>query len=201
VRTDRVRTAKKQVCEKWTLTKPRLNSLFLRNNSLILKIFSLLICVGNCARSRCRRAVSCYGIPPQTPKIAIFPVKFPVSRELAWRLVRSALRRQPASGSTGDCYPAIPRSAGQLRLFVNSISVSILDLSAKSPIVSGLHLKYSRFWETRARDRRDQHCVVTRQYRVGRAAPILKHTTSVTSVARHFASEADPRRGGWQLVR
>ena len=34
-----------------------------------------------------------------------------------------------------------------------------------------------------------------------RAAPILKHTTSVTSVARHFASEADPCRGGWQLVR
>src|SRR5258707_991613 len=82
---------------KWTLTKPRLNSLFLRNNSLILKIFSLLICVGNCARSRCRRAVSCYGIPPQTPKIAIFPVKFPVSREFAWRPVRSALRRQPGS--------------------------------------------------------------------------------------------------------
>ena len=86
-------------------SKPRLNSLFLRNNSLILKIFSPLICVGNCARSRCRRAVSCYGIPPETPKIAIFPVKFPVSREFAWRPVRSALRRQPPTKdrALGDC--------------------------------------------------------------------------------------------------
>jgi hypothetical protein len=29
------------------------------------------------------------------PKNAIFPVKFPVSREIRWRRVRSALRRQP----------------------------------------------------------------------------------------------------------
>jgi hypothetical protein len=33
-------------------------------------------------------------------KIVKFPVKFPDGREIAWRLVRSALRRQPASLST-----------------------------------------------------------------------------------------------------
>ena len=32
-------------------------------------------------------------------KIASFPVKFPVSREFAWRQVRSALRRQPAAAA------------------------------------------------------------------------------------------------------
>src|SRR5258707_7098578 len=36
---------------------------------------------------------------PQSPKIAIFPVKFPVSREFVWRPVRSALRRQPGSAA------------------------------------------------------------------------------------------------------
>ena len=74
-----------------------LNSLFLRNNSLILKIFSLLICVGNCSRSGCSAAVSWHVIVSLSPRIAKFPVKFPVSREFAWRRVRSALRRQPGS--------------------------------------------------------------------------------------------------------
>ena len=37
--------------------------------------------------------------PASDPKIAIFPVKFPVSREFAWRPVRSALRRQPGSAA------------------------------------------------------------------------------------------------------
>jgi hypothetical protein len=32
-----------------------------------------------------------------TPEIEIFPVKFPVSSEFAWRRVLSALRRQPGS--------------------------------------------------------------------------------------------------------
>ena len=64
---------------------------------------------------------------------------------------------QPASHSAKDCWPYNPTSARQLRLSVNLLSVSILpklnNLGAKSPIVSGLHLKYSRFLETRARDR------------------------------------------------
>jgi hypothetical protein len=32
---------------------------------------------------------------PFNPETAEFPVKFPVSREFAWRLVRIPLRRQP----------------------------------------------------------------------------------------------------------
>ena len=39
-------------------------------------------------------------IVSQTPGITNFPVKFPVSREFAWRRVRSALRRQPGSLTT-----------------------------------------------------------------------------------------------------
>jgi hypothetical protein len=50
--------------------------------------------------------------------------------------------------------PRNPISACQSRLFVNWLSVSpnLSNLGAKSPIVSGLHLKYSRFLETRAGD-------------------------------------------------
>src|SRR5258705_12389310 len=55
-------------------------SLFLPENSLFFKIFSLLICVGNCSRSGCSTAVSCYEIDSQSPRIAKFPVKFPVPR-------------------------------------------------------------------------------------------------------------------------
>jgi hypothetical protein len=72
-----------------------LNSLIPAKNSLFFEIFSLLICVGNCAKSDCSAAVSCYEIGLGSLEIAKFPVKFPVSREFAWRRVRSALRRQP----------------------------------------------------------------------------------------------------------
>ena len=39
---------------------------------------------------------------PYTPDLAIFPVKFPVCREIAWRRVRSLLRRQPGSPAFGQ---------------------------------------------------------------------------------------------------
>src|ERR1700726_3701559 len=61
------------------------NSLLPPKNSLFLEIFSLLICVGNCAKSDCSAAVSCYKIGLGSPEIAKFPVKFPVSREITWR--------------------------------------------------------------------------------------------------------------------
>ena len=51
----------------------------------------------NCARSGCGAAVSCYESGLGNPEIAEFPVRFPVSREFAWRRVRSALRRQRGS--------------------------------------------------------------------------------------------------------
>jgi hypothetical protein len=70
--------------------------------SLFLEIFSLLIFIGNCVRSHCSTAASCFEIVSQSPKNAKFPVKFPVSREFTRRQVRSALRRQPASPATGD---------------------------------------------------------------------------------------------------
>jgi hypothetical protein len=80
-----------------TLNSPifREHSLLPAKNSLFPEIFSLLICVGNCAKSDCGAAVSCYEIGLGSPEIAKFPVKFPVSREFAWRRLRSALRRQP----------------------------------------------------------------------------------------------------------
>ena len=73
-------------------TSARLNSLFLLNYSLFFETFSLLIYLGNCSRSACSTAVSCFGIGPGSLKSAKFPVKFPVSREFVWR---HALRRQP----------------------------------------------------------------------------------------------------------
>ena len=71
------------------------NSLIPFKNSLILKTFSLNSCLGNCLRSGCSAAVSWYEIVSLGPRIAKFPGKFPDTREFAWRLVRSALRRQP----------------------------------------------------------------------------------------------------------
>src|ERR1700687_2234089 len=85
----------------------RVNSLFLVLNSLFFKIFSLLNSVGNCSRSRCSTAVTCYEIGSLCPEIAKFPVKFPVSREFQWRRVRSALRRQPASPDLREAVPAL----------------------------------------------------------------------------------------------
>jgi hypothetical protein len=126
-------------------------------NSLFVEIFSLLICVGNCAESDCGAAVPCYEIGPESPETAKFPVKFPVSRELAWR--RAPIRTaSPANqslnyrllGSESDKCPPI---GAFCELAVGLYTPNLHNLGAKSSIVSGLHLKYSRFWETRAGDR------------------------------------------------
>src|ERR1700694_4761145 len=96
-----------------------LNSLIPANNYLLFEIFSLLICVGNCAKSRCGTAVSCYEIVSWGLEIAEFPVKFPVSREFAWRRVRSPLRRQPASPRVGETSPEVaekPANSGLSRI-------------------------------------------------------------------------------------
>jgi hypothetical protein len=81
------------------------NSLLRPTNSLFLKIFSLLVRLGNCSRSGCGTGASCVEISPKRPKIAEFPVKFPVSREFGWRLVRIPLRRQPTSPAPADLAP------------------------------------------------------------------------------------------------
>jgi hypothetical protein len=82
VRTDRVRTAKKQVCKKWTLTETLQISLFLPKTSLLSKIISLLIFVGNLPRSGCGTGVFRSEIASKSVEITKFPVNFPVSREL-----------------------------------------------------------------------------------------------------------------------
>ena len=73
------------------------DSLLRFRNSLFVRIVSLVVCVGNCRRSACSTEVSCSETDPHRPKTAKFPVKFPVTRETAWRQVRSALRRQGGS--------------------------------------------------------------------------------------------------------
>jgi hypothetical protein len=78
------------------------HSLFWRLNSLFFEIFSLLISVGNYSNNHCGTAVSAFEIVGLGRKSAIFPVKFPVCREFAWRLARTALRRQPDILSTQD---------------------------------------------------------------------------------------------------
>jgi hypothetical protein len=131
-RTDRVRTVRKQACKKCILRPCAvrdsviLNSLLPPEDSLFFKIFSLLIRVGNCPRSHCSTVTSGFNRASQSPRIAKFPVKFPDTREFAWRLVRSALRRQPTSHSTKECGSVIAISARQLRLFANWLPVSIL---------------------------------------------------------------------------
>ena len=106
----------------------RSNSLIPSKNSLFFEIFSLIIRLGNCARNRCSTAVSCIKLGSEGARIAKFPVKFPVSWESGWRRVRSALRRQPGSRSTEDCWTTNSRSARQLRPFVDLLSVSTLPI-------------------------------------------------------------------------
>jgi hypothetical protein len=57
-------------------------SLFLPEISLLPKIFSLLICVGNLPKSGCGTGVFRTEIASRIPKTAKFPVNFPDSREL-----------------------------------------------------------------------------------------------------------------------
>jgi hypothetical protein len=56
-------------------------SLFLPEISLLSKIFSLLICVGNLPKSGCSTGVFRTDITSKIPKIVKFPVNFPDSRE------------------------------------------------------------------------------------------------------------------------
>ncbi len=83
----------------------RSNSLISLKNSLFFEIFSLIICLGNCARSRCSTVVYCVELGSQGPRIAKFPVKFPVSGEFTWRQVRSALRRRGGSPVRTTAFP------------------------------------------------------------------------------------------------
>src|SRR5258708_17862215 len=103
-------------------------SLFLPENSLFFKIFSLLICVGNCSRSGCSTAVSCYEIDSQSPRIAKFPVKFPVSRELPTgdRFVSDCAHHHPVFRfRTPRVIRAfVPRIAGFFKFAPVSASVS-----------------------------------------------------------------------------
>jgi hypothetical protein len=71
--------------------------------------------------------------------------------------VRSALRRQPASHSARDWWARkcdkCPPIEAFCELAVRLYTPKLNNLGAKSPIVSSPHMKYSRFWETRAGDR------------------------------------------------
>jgi hypothetical protein len=96
------------------------NSLLPLKNSLFFKIFSLLICVGNCAKSDCSATVSCYKIGLRSPEFAKFPVKFPDSREIARRRVRSALQPQPGSPASGRASPGNARMGRKCRRFARS---------------------------------------------------------------------------------
>ncbi len=113
------------------------NSLILKMSSLFPEIFSLLICVGNFAKSRCSAAVSCYEIGLGSPRIPKFPVKFPVSRELTWRRVRSPLRCQPASHSgVRPDFPRDARMGRKSRLFAHSVLSPASQLANPGPAIA-----------------------------------------------------------------
>jgi hypothetical protein len=133
----------------------RYNSLLFAKKSLFFEIFSLLICVGNCEKSDCGAAVSCYGIGPGSLEIAIFPVKFPVSREFAWRRVRLALRRPPPIPTFGQASQGTREWAGipgfsRIRFCLQTPNLPILG--RQLPKVSGHDREYSRFAETAGGD-------------------------------------------------
>jgi hypothetical protein len=59
------------------------NSLLFAFRSLLFENFSLLFFLGNLVRSRCGTAAFQREVASKGPKIAKFPVNFPVSRELS----------------------------------------------------------------------------------------------------------------------
>jgi hypothetical protein len=61
--------------------------------------------------------------------MAKFPVKFPDTRDFAWRRVRSALRRQPASPALRETVPNSRRNARQQRAFLIHRPVSSIPIS------------------------------------------------------------------------
>jgi hypothetical protein len=141
----------------------RRNSLLPPKKSLFLEIFSLLIFAGNCPRSGCSTAASCYEIASRSPNNAKFPVKFPVSREFAWRRVRSALRRQPGSPGAGETSRDSDRKAHQWRAFAIWWTVSTLPISPtegrirrKSPATTANIPVFGRLTPETGFDR---HCV------------------------------------------
>src|SRR6267142_3356304 len=123
-RTDRVRTATKQVCKKWTLTFLQVKFPVTGQKFPVPQNIFPVNFRRELSEKGCSTAASCYGIASQSPKNAKFPVKFPVSREFAWRRVRSALRRQPTSPAPGDFTLSNLRNARQWRAFANWRSVS-----------------------------------------------------------------------------
>jgi hypothetical protein len=140
------------------------NSLILSKKSLFFKKVSLLICVGNYWRSGCNASVSCIEIGSQSPKIAKFPVKFPVSREFAWRRVQSALRRQPGIPALGEMAPDSRRKARQWRAFSIRRPVSVLPISWNKGRIRGKSLAHAAnipvFRRLRPETGFDRHCVV-----------------------------------------
>ena len=108
---------------------PHVNSLLRLRKSLFARIFSLLTFLGNCLRSDCSTAGSCYESGSWRSETAKFPVKFPVSREFSRRRVRSALRRQPTSPALREAVPNSRRNARQQRAFLIQRAVSSLPSS------------------------------------------------------------------------
>jgi hypothetical protein len=110
-------------------------------------------------KRRCSAAVSRSEIPSWGPEIAIFPVKFPVSRNLRgdrrdqhcvashpfWRSAKLPKRRKNRPGNPGF-------SGNRLRLWTPALP----NLRWKLRKVSGLLREYSRFEETVGGDGFDQ---------------------------------------------
>ena len=71
--------------------------MFWKYQSLFVVKISLLLILGNLRRNDDEPLGICSGSGLNLPEFAKFPVKFPVSREMDRRLVRSALCRQPTS--------------------------------------------------------------------------------------------------------
>jgi hypothetical protein len=125
------------------------------------KPFSLLIRIGKSSKSPCVKASSDERRRAPPVKTANFPAKFPVCREFSWRLVRSALLRQPRS-------PAFRLASQETREWAGNPGISRCRirlwkpsppmLRGKSPKVSGRTGQYSRFAETKGGDWCDHHC-------------------------------------------
>ena len=120
-------------------------------NFAVLRNFVPVNSSGNCRRYGCGTAVSCRKVSAWNPKIAKFPVKFPVRREYTRRSVRFPLRRQPASVGFGEYYRfdrKRPANGGVLKMGPVSSCSGAEFLGLRLSRISKHFQENSRFRET-----------------------------------------------------
>ena len=112
----------------------------------------------------------------ERPGIAKFPVKFPVTREFAWRQVRSGTASPANQSGARSFYPRkcqkYPPVAGFCELVVSLQTPRVATCGAKSPIVFGRYFDIPVFRRRWPEIRFDRDCAAQAQSYSPHSPPI-----------------------------